>query len=230
MKLVAASVLSTITVLSACGGGSTGTASFSQTGQISISDLNDAGDAYFAFAQAAEGADVDGLSVDDLTAQGSASYAGYMLAVPSGSLDALVGRTRINADFTNGGTLTGGVTDLIVFPETDAVSDILTANTADGFDSIPAGTAFTELAGELALSNGSIRSVNGVAAIDVAVTGNVEIPRALLGPGLLGVEEFDVTGNLVGAVADTGEFVAEGNLDAGSPVFNFNLESVIFAE
>jgi hypothetical protein len=224
-----ANTLYALVLLSACGGAS-GSGVLSTTGPISIQDVNDAGSAYFAFAEAAAARGVIGLSPTALAAQGAATYDGYMLGVPAGLSDALVGRTQIDASFVDGGSLTGEVSDLILIRENEDVVAILTANPADGFTPIGAGTDITPLSGGLTLSNGALRTQNGEGVVDVTVSGTVNIPGDAFDTRLSGVETFAVTGGLRGAVAETGEFVADGTLQARGSRLNFNLGAVVFAQ
>lgn len=213
--------LGCLTVLAACGG-SSGSGVLSTFGPISIQDVNAAGDAYFRFA-------ADGFTALDqaaLEAQGSASYDGYMLAVPNGSSDALVGRAQIDVTFTNGGNLTGDVRDLVLIPENEDVVAILRADPADGYVPISDATALTRLSGELDLSGGELRG----SRIDVDVSGTVDIPGAAFDARLSGTETFDVSGSLQSLVAETGEFVGQGSLFARGSRLQFNLGAVVFAE
>lgn len=218
-------ILGACAVVSACGG-SSGSGVLSTSGPILIADLNGAGRAYFDLA-------ADGFTPLDQTAleaQGSASYAGYMLAVPNGTLDALVGRALIDATFTDGGTLTGDVTDLILIPENEDVVAILQSDPADGYTPISGGTDVTRLSGALDLSGGAVRNTGSAATVSVDVAGSVDIPGAAFDTRLIGTETFDVTGRLQSQVAQSGEFVGQGSLYARGPRVQFNLGTVVFAE
>lgn len=219
------SAIGALLALTACGG-SSGSGVMSTSGAISIHDVNAAGRAYFDFAADGYTA-LDQSALSDL---GSASYDGYMLAVPTSTLDALVGRTQIDASFADGGSLTGQVTDLILVRENADVVAVLTADVADGYTPIDGDVGFINVSGALALSDGAVRRIGGEAIIDVDVTGTVNIPGAAFDAQLSGTENFDVTGGLHGQVADSGEFFAEGTLYARGQRLNFNLDTGIFAE
>lgn len=232
MKLLTSTSLLTIAVLlSACGGSSSGGSAFTETGPITVPNLNAAGEEIFDFLVAAEADDISAISTSDLVAQGSATYSGFMIAEPDGSGEALVGRTSINANFTNGGSLTGSVTDLALFPEGNT-DDVVDDDDEDDltFEPIPSDAEITQLDGSLTLSNGSIRTVNGFGVITMDVAGDVTVPGSFIDGAGSDDVEFDVTGQLDGLVAETGELVAEGNLNAATSVFDFDLDTIIFAE
>lgn len=212
--------------LAACGGGGTGGAVLSSA-PITVSDINTAGADYFAFAQ---DDDVQFLSAADLAAQGSAQLDGYMLGVLTRSADAIVGRATLDVTFTDGGALTGDVTQLVFIPENPEVLAILTAAPEDGFTEISEATSLTPLTGSLNLSDGTINTQNGIGTIGVGVDGTVEIPGAIFNTPLSGTQTFDVSGSLSGGLADSGDFVATGGLVGRSQDFYLGLQSVIFAQ
>ncbi|MFT4702065.1 MAG: hypothetical protein ACI9ND_003315 [Yoonia sp.] len=215
-------------ILAACGGGSTGSTAFTATGPLTIANLNEGAEAIFDSA-VVNGADLNvGVNVAALTAKGSASYAGFMFTEPNNFSDVLVGRTRINANFANGGSLTGDVTDLALLSRgatefEDGQGDVL----EDAFEPIPADTKVTSVAGSLVLSDGSIKTVAGVAQISIDVAGNVTLPAASLEADA--DEAFVVSGKMDALVAETGDFVAYGNLVATGPTLTTSIDATIFA-
>jgi hypothetical protein len=219
------SLFVSLSVLAACGGGSTGSTAFTATGPITIANLNEVGQAFFDSPLANDSDSIDGENVSALTAKGSASYAGFMFAEPNDSSDVLVGRTRINANFAGGGSLTGNVTNLVLFPEGAAeVED----EQDDVFEPIPADTEFTSVAGSLALSDGSIETIAGVAQINIDVAGNLTVPAASL--EIDADEAFVVSGEMVAFVAKTGDFLAVGELVATGPNLTTSIDAIILAK
>lgn len=232
MKFITStSLLTAAVLLSACGGSSSGGSPFTQTGPISIANLNDAGEDIFDVLVAAENDTITPISTSDLVAQGSANYSGFMIAEPEGSSEAIVGRTSINATFTDGGSLTGRVTDLALFPEVNT-DDVVDGDDVEDltFEPIPSDIELTPIDGSLTLSDGAIRTVNGFGVIAMDVAGDVTVPGSFIDGAGSGDVEFDVKGRLNGLVAETGQLVAEGNLNAESDLFEFDLDTIIFAE
>lgn len=232
MKTVhSVALLSAAALLSACGGSSSGGSPFTETGPITIPNLNAAGEEFFDVLVAADAGTITPQSLSELEAIGTADFAGFMIAEPEGSNEALVGRTRISANFADGGSLTGSVTDLAIFPEGDS-EEIVDASDEDDleFEPIPDDAELVAIAGSLTLSNGSTGTEGGFGIFDIDVAGDVTIPGSLIDGAAPGPVAFDVSGQLIGAVSDSGLLIAGGALDAAGEGFSFDLDATIFAE
>ncbi|MDE0852752.1 hypothetical protein, partial [Yoonia sp.] len=195
-------------ILAACGGGSTGSTAFTATGPLTIANLNEGAEAIFDFGVVYGTGPSVGGNVAALTAKGSASYAGFMFTEPNNFSEILIGRTRINANFANGGSLTGDVTNFALVPEVEG-------GDSDVFKPIPADTKITSVAGSLVLSDGSFKTVAGVAQISIAVAGNVMLPAASIEADA--DEAFVVSGEMDAFVTEAGDFVASGDLVGTGP-------------
>lgn len=220
------SLFVSMSILAACGGGTTVSNALTATGPITIANLNEAGEALFDSPFSSDPSFSNAEDVADLSATGSASYAGFMFAEQKNSSETLVGRTRINANFADGGSLTGSVTDLVLFP--NSVTEIEDAQDEGVFEPIPADTEFVAIVGSLALSDGSIEAFPGGAGIRIDVAGDMTIPAGSLEAKV--AEVLAVSGKMIAIVTNTGDFLAAGELAATGPNLEALLDTIIIAK
>lgn len=208
-------------ILAACGGGSTGSTAFTATGPLTIANLNEGAEAIFDFGSGYGTGPNVAENAAALTAKGSASYAGFMFSEPNNFSEILIGRTLINANFANGGSLTGDVTNFALVPEVEG-------GDSDVFKPIPADTKITSVAGSLVLSDDSFKTAaGGSALISIAVAGNVTLPAASIEADA--DEAFVVSGEMDAFVTEAGDFVASGDLVGTGPTLTTSFDANIFA-
>ena len=204
-----------LAALAACGG------STSSSG-ITLDELNTAGQ---ELSDAAAGIDNDTIGLYDeasLIAKGSASYTGHLLAGVNTTNDIFVGRTTVDVNFADGGSISGEATDFVTFvdPTTRFGSD---------FIPIPEGTEISAIGGTLTYDGGTLGTdTGGFGALDFTMNGTFNIPADLAGTE--SDQEFAIGGRLLGAVTDQETFLAEGNYTAIGSQTIFNGFAVIIAE
>lgn len=184
--------------LSACGGSgssnpdtlqdpaTTGSGSLSQLGEPTLTEVNGVLD---DLIDVQDGRVAPALSVGAVSTRGSASFDGHLLATVTGTDTIIVGRTKINANFSNGGSLNGNADDFIGF--------IDIPNPPDGnFDGLPTDTELYSVGGSLALSDGSVSTgAQGIGIINVDLEGDLTIPSELSTNG--SAQTFTVDGDII---------------------------------
>lgn len=197
-------ILTSMMFVTACGGGSTSTNT-----QITMEEA----DEFFADASGIIDAlttnQLGILPTNDLIAQGTANYTGFTTIVPGDTFNNIVGRTEISANFADGGSIDGRITDLSQFVESEAqtVTDPITGNTTTEAPLIA-------IDGTLILSNGNIQEEAPFSEIDIHISGSIVIPaRTALSQQ---DETYDISGAITGSVTDDKDLVAIGTIEGDS--------------
>lgn len=190
------SVVVVLMGLAGCGGSSAGD-------PIALPELND----IYSDEITANFSDPQRLTTDALLAKGSADYAGYAFIVPDDTFNNINGRVAISADFTNGGSLTGAITDLVQIDEDAAIFEI-DPQTEQEF--IANADALVQLDGSFVLSNGNIQEQAAFSEIDVDLDGSVTIPARLSGTN--SDETYTLDGALTGTILETNNLVVFGDV------------------
>lgn len=221
-------LLAGATLLSACGGGSTSNAVaiFDNSGVLSIAELNEFGEFSFNQSEAIAEGDITGLSEADLIAQGSATYNGYMVAGIPVTEDAIVGRTNVTATFTDGGSVTGSVTDMQIFPGT-YIDEEVGPDEEIAFEPLASDIERYDVAGTLTLSDGTISTTDGFGIMTIGLDGDVTIPVAATQTE--SAETYTISGEFEAGLLTDETFVGEGEVIADGDDDMFGVEILMIA-
>lgn len=220
-----AALLAGTTLLTACGGGAT-----APDGAITLTEINTFGEELFTTLNALEADEFVALDEDALVAKGSATYDGYMIGAITGSDDGLIGRTSLDATFTDGGSLSGDVTDIAYVFGVNTEETVEDPEEELTFEPLPDSTEIRALDGALALSGGALSSspLDDFSRINITVTGNVIIPADI--SETTNEENYNITGTVEGVVSETDTFLGFGELMAESSDAGFDVEVVVVAD
>ena len=197
---------------------------FAETGPITPDGLGNLGSAIADLETRITEDSFAVLSEGELQTQGSASYAGIFLATQGDSSVALAGRTTLNATFTDGGGVDGSVTELSLVDRANVEGADPNGGTGQ------AQFAITALEGEFVLSGGALSAVDGEGELDIAVSGQMGVPAALLTEGATGTEDLRVEGALQGGVTNSDELLLAGPITAENDSRIISLDAIIFSE
>lgn len=189
-----------MTMMAACGGGST-----SSNNPVTLAEFDAFANEVSTAVDNLTAGRVEPLTTAEVIAVGSANYEGFASIVPNDTFYNILGRAEIDADFTNGGSLNGRITDLtqIVESEATTVTDQNTGQTSLDAPLVP-------VAGTLVLSNGNIQELAPSLEIDVDVSGDIMIPARTAASGT--DTTFALDGALSALVTENNDFVSAGNV------------------
>ena len=213
--LRSATLLSSMILTTACGGGSN---SAPVTDPITRGEI----DAFIADATVAVTPPFSFLSADQTIAIGSATYTGHASIVPRDTFNNIIGRAEIEADFSNGGSLSGQITDLVQFAESEQEPGI---NPATGTPILVA--PLVPITGTLALSNGNVQELAPTSEIDVDIDGTFTIPGRTSSSQT--DENFALSGAVTAGINTNQDFVGVGLVDGTGPAAPVTFEILIFA-
>lgn len=198
----------TLLLLSACGGSG-------GSNPIVLDDVNGAFDELFTLFESEEEPPLQ--TEAELVAQGSASYEGFALSGVNMTDDVFVGRASINATFTDGGSVTGTIGDLVHFIDDGSLS-------VDTFEGIPDTTELTEIDGQITLGGGALTTNSDgptpVGQIAITLSGNVVVPAEI--SVTENQEDYTIEGDMNAFVEPTDRLIGVGSYTAESSDAGFD--------